>query len=67
MTEWLSRKAGGASFETTAARSPQDDDVFVVIKESRHPEERPAGPRLEGRTEYSIRAYPDNIPQTDRA
>jgi error-prone DNA polymerase len=31
--------AGSASFETTAMRSPQDDEVFDGIKTSRHPEE----------------------------
>ncbi|HEV2334558.1 MAG TPA: PHP domain-containing protein, partial [Stellaceae bacterium] len=31
--------AGGASFETIAMRSPQDDEVFDGIKTSRHPEE----------------------------
>ncbi len=32
--------AAGASFETTAARSPQDDEGFHGIKNVRHPEER---------------------------
>ena len=31
--------ADGASFETPAMRSPQDDEVFDGIKTSRHPEE----------------------------
>jgi error-prone DNA polymerase len=37
-----------ASFETTALRSPQDDDLFEWHEENRHPEERHQA-RLEGR------------------
>src|ERR1700676_4658619 len=40
----------GASFETAASRPPQDDDKSMIRHTNiRHPEERPAGVRLEGR------------------
>src|SRR5260370_42525202 len=40
----------GASFETAASRPPQDDDKGLIPHINiRHPEERPAGERLEGR------------------
>jgi glycosyltransferase involved in cell wall biosynthesis len=43
---------GGASFETPASRAPQDDDKALISHPNiRHPEERPAGVRLEGRKE----------------
>ncbi len=41
--ERFSRIKGDASFETTAMRSPQDEDLFDGIKNNLHPEERPQG------------------------
>src|SRR5207249_1377714 len=46
-----SRTGGGASFETAASRPPQDEDKpLIPHTDIPHPEERPAGARLEGRT-----------------
>src|SRR5205807_8929640 len=42
---------GSASFETAASRPPQDEDTALIPRTNiPHPEERPAGVRLEGRT-----------------
>src|SRR5579863_4062427 len=41
----------GASFETAASRSPQDDDQGLIPHTNIPHPERPAGARLEGRTE----------------
>ena len=38
---WLENRL--ASFETPAARAPQDDVFLRAIKDIRHPEERPEG------------------------
>src|SRR4051794_18872861 len=54
-----------ASFETTAARSPQDDGIFDGIKNCRHPEERPqheaASRRTHNANPVSTAAIPDHI------
>jgi chromate transporter len=47
----MARHSKGASFETHASRAPQDDDKGSMPHTNiRHPEERPAGARLEGRS-----------------
>jgi hypothetical protein len=52
MTAGVRRINRGASFETAASRPPQDDDKGLIPHTNiRHPEERPAGARLEGRRE----------------
>src|SRR5437763_3253294 len=57
--------AANASFETTAARSPQDDGIFDGIKNCRHPEERPrdeaASRRTHNANPASTAAIPDHI------
>jgi len=57
LAEKSSRTSDGASFETAASRPPQDEDKPLMPEpDLPHPEERPEGARLEGRTASTQRA-----------
>jgi hypothetical protein len=49
---WLENRL--ASFETPAARAPQDDVFLRAIKDIRHPEERPEGASRRTQDGYRI-------------